>query len=393
MDPSLSCGRTLWTTDGLMKVTPTSLPMVRGECEFKALKVALTVGDPGSPQLKIEVSDDLVQCKWTGFTREEIQRAALRFGMKELRSRIMDGIAGREGPLLITTVAPESDAVRKTGLGLEFSDRSEDEIDRAVREDLLFALKEKRCVTGRRVAWQEFPFQLLSNFWTEAELLRNVEHLESECLVDVEWSSGPQDPQRQVAALGLSRAGVKEAIKERKAADIDNGLQGLRVCIEDVEEFREVRRIQPRDVLGLLTEDGRINLLEDDIQSAIEGILAVPSHARDWGGEDCDLYTGNLTVNRRKTLAAFLLKGRGLRKPVLEIADCGKNGDQLVRLFQMPAELYVVQFVGMISENLIKDIEGKTAERRSREKLAWFCIVNGQDTARLLVAYGKMPQG
>lgn len=73
----------------------------------------------------------------------------------------------------------------------------------------------------------------------------------------------------------------------------------------------------------------------------------------------------------------------------MTIADCGKNGDQIVRLFESPAELFVVQFVGAISEAVIKDVETKVEHGRFQGKRAWFLILDGQDTARLLGATGK----
>jgi len=74
----------------------------------------------------------------------------------------------------------------------------------------------------------------------------------------------------------------------------------------------------------------------------------------------------------------------------MQLAHCGKNGDQVVRLFQSPAELFVVQFVGNISESLIKDIDGKVQHLRVKGRQAFYCIINGQDTTRLLAAYGYL---
>jgi hypothetical protein len=39
---------------------------------------------------------------------------------------------------------------------------------------------------------------------------------------------------------------------------------------------------------------------------------------------------------------------------------------------------------------VIKDVQGKVSERRLAGKQAWFCIIDGQDTARLLRAYGEL---
>jgi hypothetical protein len=122
---------------------------------------------------------------------------------------------------------------------------------------------------------------------------------------------------------------------------------------------------------------------------ALEQILSVAMHKKDWGGEANDLYTANVIANGSRRETAFLLKGNGLKKQQMEIRDCGKNGDQLVRLVSSPAKLFVVQFVGNVSEMLITDIKGKIEHLRSQNREAWFCIIDGQDTARLLRAYGK----
>lgn len=77
------------------------------------------------------------------------------------------------------------------------------------------------------------------------------------------------------------------------------------------------------------------------------------------GGEQNDLYTANLVVGRVRRQSAFLLKGNGLKNATMEIRHCGANGDQLLRLCASPAELFVVQFVGTISEAVIADLDGK----------------------------------
>jgi predicted NACHT family NTPase len=163
-----------------------------------------------------------------------------------------------------------------------------------------------------------------------------------------------------------------------------------RLFIEDIDSFSRVREVSAPEVAHLLQKGGYLNISEEDVQVALEQILNEPYHKKDWGGEYNDLYSANVIINEMRTASAFLLKGNGLKKRVMEIKDCGQNGDQLVRLIESPALLFVVQFVGNISESVIKDIEGKVSELRGRGKPAYFCILNGQDTARLLYAYGKL---
>jgi len=162
-----------------------------------------------------------------------------------------------------------------------------------------------------------------------------------------------------------------------------------RLYVEDIDSFAKVRDVNPSRVIPLLKR-GFLDLSEDQVQLALEQILNVPFHRKDWGGEINDLYTANVIVNSARRATAFLLKGPGIGRKKMEIADCGKRGDQLVRLFGTPADLYVVQYVGPISDLLIKDVEGKVAVAKAGGKGVHFLIMDGQDTARVLHAYAKL---
>jgi hypothetical protein len=162
-----------------------------------------------------------------------------------------------------------------------------------------------------------------------------------------------------------------------------------RLSIDDIESFSKVREVAPCTVAPLL-KDGYLNVTEDTVQKALEEILPVPLHKKDWGGEVNDLYTANVLIDGVRRPTAFLLKGNGLKKKMMEIKNCGKNGDQVVRLFQNPADLFVIQFVGNISEAVILHAHGEIAKLKKQGRNAHFLIIDGQDTARLLCAYGKL---
>lgn len=162
-----------------------------------------------------------------------------------------------------------------------------------------------------------------------------------------------------------------------------------RLYVEDIDSFSKVRDVNPGSV-GQVLHDGRIELSEDEVQLALEQILDVSFHRRDWAGETNDLYTANVTINGARTATAFALKGKGCRARELTIADCGKNGDQILRLVESPAKLFVIQYVGSVSDAVIKDLAGKIDERRAAGKDCCYCVIDGQDTARLMKAYGKM---
>jgi hypothetical protein len=162
-----------------------------------------------------------------------------------------------------------------------------------------------------------------------------------------------------------------------------------RLYVEDIDSFHKVRDVNPALVMGVL-RDGYLDRSEDSVQTALERILSVPFHKKDWGGEQNDLYTANLLVNGGRHETAFLLKGNGLRSRTMEIKHCGDNGDQILRLMSSPAKVFVIQFVGRISEAVISDIDGKVRHARSQGRNAFYCIMDGQDTARVLRAYGEL---
>jgi hypothetical protein len=162
-----------------------------------------------------------------------------------------------------------------------------------------------------------------------------------------------------------------------------------RLHLDDIDSFEKIRGVGTAAVDHLLSMSGYFDRSEESIQTAIEEILSETLHKKDWGGEVNDLYSSNVRVSGRRLPTAFALKGNGLKAKVLELGDWGKNGDQILRLFDSPARLFVVQYVGNIGECVIRDVEQKVQLKRATGDPAWYCVINGQDTARLLRAYGK----
>ena len=162
-----------------------------------------------------------------------------------------------------------------------------------------------------------------------------------------------------------------------------------RLYVEDIDSFRKVRDVNPATVMDVVP-NGYFDRSEDSVQAALERILNVPFHKKDWGGELNDLYTANLLINGVRHETAFLLKGNGLQSRTMEIKHCGANGDQLLRLCNSPAKVFVIQFVGRISEAIVSDIDGKVRHARTQGRDVWYCIMDGQDTARVMRAYGEL---
>lgn len=204
----------------------------------------------------------------------------------------------------------------------------------------------------------------------------------------------PAEPER-VRNTKAARRALDRVVKwceqntESGVVSVANAANRDRLHVEDVDSFARVRDVTPAMVATKM-DRGFLDISEDAVQFALEQVLDVPFHKKDWGGEFCDAYTANAKVNGQRRTTAFLLKGPGIGKKEMTIADCGTNGDQLVRLFMLPADLFVIQYVGPISELLIADVQGKINELRSQGRDVHFLIIDGQDTARFLMAYDKL---
>ena len=114
--------------------------------------------------------------------------------------------------------------------------------------------------------------------------------------------------------------------------------------VEDIDTFVAASTIAPATVSAIASP---LDLPEETIKRLILRILADSHVAQDWGGERDDIHTALVELDGRRVRASFLLKGRGL-KTSLRPKNLGKNGDQLTRLVTQPAELFVVQHVGVV---------------------------------------------
>ncbi len=103
------------------------------------------------------------------------------------------------------------------------------------------------------------------------------------------------------------------------------------------------------------------------------------------GGELSDLQTTRLTIDGRSIASAFVFKGPSKFKP-LTVADLGKNGDQVFRLFSEPVDFVVVQHCHKITSPVRAHMRA-FATRFGQQRP--FALIDGADTVRILKAYGK----
>ena len=156
--------------------------------------------------------------------------------------------------------------------------------------------------------------------------------------------------------------------------------------VDDIDSFIEVSKVKPSEVANLIPLD----LDEEFIKNSLAEIIGETFVQKDWGGELGDLFSTRIKFRGHRISTAFMFKGKGLRKK-LTIADCGKNGDQILRLLKLPARLFIVQHVGEIDFTVREQLEMATETKaRQTGKALYYCLMDGVDTARVLLAYGKL---
>lgn len=147
--------------------------------------------------------------------------------------------------------------------------------------------------------------------------------------------------------------------------------------IEDFKEFSKVKDIDmPKSF-----EDMK-DIKEKVFKAALGKILA-ESTPMDWGGETSDFVTSHLHINGERVRAAFLLKGPAKFTP-MTVKHLGKNGDQIVRLAQEPADILFVQHCHDITSAVVETLKVFSVQPSNPR---YYCIMDGRESLRLLEAY------
>ena len=158
------------------------------------------------------------------------------------------------------------------------------------------------------------------------------------------------------------------------------------ITIDDIDNFKNYLIDVP--ISSIDEKYTKSVFLEDDIEEIILEIIGEKYKEYDSGAEMRDLSTNNITLNHKRLKTVMMLKGRGI-KTSLKIKDCGKNGDQLLKLAKNTfAQLYIIQHVNKIETEVTEALKDHLISHSAVSKI-YLCEINGVDTARLLKGYGK----
>lgn len=153
------------------------------------------------------------------------------------------------------------------------------------------------------------------------------------------------------------------------------------ISIDDVDQFSKATKV--RTIPNALTPE---RLPERRVKLGILRLLKELKFPKDWGGETNDIFSVKLKIRGSAKRAAFALKGPA-RKGTLVPGMMGKNGDQIQRLFNSPADVFFVQYEGEIAESVVGLMEQLAKARAVLGGTVYFGIINRDDTYRLRLAF------
>lgn len=190
------------------------------------------------------------------------------------------------------------------------------------------------------------------------------------------------DPIALPRALQNLKKATSILIEAWDRLETKKGKKDLRIIqIDDIDNFKPF--LANVDITDVDNKYFNSAFLEDDVENAFLEILNEPYKENDSGAETRDLYTNKIRINGRRVQAVIMFKGRGVKIP-LTIADCGKNGDQLIKLAKnTTAQLYIVQHVNKIQPEVIEALKDHLMSYSYLNEL-FICTVDGTDTVRVL---------
>jgi hypothetical protein len=152
------------------------------------------------------------------------------------------------------------------------------------------------------------------------------------------------------------------------------------ITVDDIQNFAKVKRLRVRS--GTYTP-----IPEAVFKKGVAHILGDTGQFQDWGGESNDLYTTKVRIGGQRVSAAFAFKGPG-KRGILTPGKMGKHGNQIQRLFRVPAVLYVVQYWGQVAEDVVEQLRAFAVAKAAVEgERVFFGVIDGDDSTRLIQAY------
>ncbi|HWZ99599.1 MAG TPA: hypothetical protein VN025_17710 [Candidatus Dormibacteraeota bacterium] len=157
------------------------------------------------------------------------------------------------------------------------------------------------------------------------------------------------------------------------------------ITIDDISNFSKVRTLK----LSRIPAMNPKRLPETVFKHGIAIILGNRGVFKDWGGEKGDLYTTHIRIGEKRYAAAIGFKGPGT-SGVLTPGKMGHNGDQIQRLFDSDAQVFLVQYEGAIAESVVQQLKGLAINKSVEDRRpSFYGVIALEDSYRLRAKYRK----
>ena len=152
-----------------------------------------------------------------------------------------------------------------------------------------------------------------------------------------------------------------------------------RITLDDLDNFSAVR--------GVPETRKKLEISEEVFKQGVIEIIGEPGEFKDWGGEHNDLYTTRIRFRGKRLAAAFAFKGPGT-KGRLTPKKMGSNGDQIQRLYQADADMFIVHYWREIDESVIEQMKHFAISKSVTEgRRIYYGIIDGADANRMYESY------
>ncbi len=206
---------------------------------------------------------------------------------------------------------------------------------------------------------------------------------------------GEEPPSPELIARHIRTRGVllppsitPEVVAEQMLAAFRDATPALPESVEiscwQIDQFRPYRDVDVTGVTLLLM------VHEREIKDRLNLLLGQHESANDWGGEDDDIFA-TCTLNGNELPIAMMLKGRSVPRP-MRLKDAGSNSDQVLRIAEAPAVIFVVQHVHKITEPVRRQLRLNIEALRARGHEAYCAFIDGFQTYKLLTIMAPVDQ-
>jgi hypothetical protein len=143
------------------------------------------------------------------------------------------------------------------------------------------------------------------------------------------------------------------------------------ISVDDIDSFSQIRK-------SVQTQNHIKPLPEKKLKLAFAKIIAEKGSFKDWGGEKSDLYTTKLRFRGRRIPAAIAFKGKATKGKLVP-RKMEKNGDQINRLFDEPAQVFLVVYGGQIDSSIISQMQAFAIGNAIKGGRIYYGVVDGSD--------------